>query len=59
MELSTLVFVVVGLVILGVALYLIEQLPMEQWVKVLIRVVVILFLLLLLVRLALPYLSRL
>jgi uncharacterized protein (DUF983 family) len=59
MELSTLAFVIVGLVILGVALYLIDQLPMEPWVKVLIRVVVILFLLLLLVRLALPYLSRL
>lgn len=46
MDFTTLIYIVVVLVILGVALYLIEQLPMEPWIKVLIRVVVILFLLL-------------
>jgi hypothetical protein len=41
--LAPIVHIVIGLVIIGVCLYLVEQIPMDATIKTIIRVVVILF----------------
>lgn len=48
--LAPIIQIVIGLVIIGVCLYLVEQIPMDATIKTIIRVVVILFVVIWLLR---------